>query len=151
MRFLGRIGIPGVDLPAIARELGLSQVVEFVSHVPRKASLQQMLDASALLIVQPVTTVSIPAKLYEYMAAGRPILALAEPGGETADLVERTRAGVTVLADDEAAVAEALVGVVRLVREGFAPVDRQAYDGDVRAAELRAILERVATSAGATR
>ena len=50
-----------------------------------------MVDASALLIVQPVTTVSIPAKLYEYMAAGRPILALAEPGGETAELVDRLR------------------------------------------------------------
>ena len=140
LRFLGRIGISSVDLPALARELGLGDVVEFVSHVPRRASLQQMLDASALLIVQPVTTVSIPAKLYEYMAAGRPILALAEPGGETAALVERSRAGIAVPADDEAAVAAGLVSVVRLARSGFTPVDRSVYDGDVRAAELRAIL-----------
>jgi glycosyltransferase involved in cell wall biosynthesis len=141
LRFLGRIGISSVDLPALARELGLGDVVEFVSHVPRRASLQQMLDASALLIVQPVTTVSIPAKLYEYMAAGRPILALAQPGGETAALVERSGAGIVVPAEDEAAVTAGLVSVMRLARSGFTPVDRSVYDGDVRAAELRAILQ----------
>ena len=149
LRFLGRIGIPGVDLSAVAHDLGLGHIVEFVNHVPRRASLQQMLDASALLIVQPVTTVSIPAKLYEYMAAGRPILALAEPGGETAALVEDSRAGITVLAEDEAAIAAGLVALVRLAREGFVPVDRGVYDGNVRAAELRSVLERVADGSGA--
>jgi glycosyltransferase involved in cell wall biosynthesis len=146
LRFLGRIGIPGLDLKAVALELGLDRVVEFVSHVPRRESLQQMLDASALLIVQPVTTVSIPAKLYEYMAAGRPILGLAEPGGETASLIERAKAGITVLADDEQAIIDGLVAVVKLARSGFTPVDRQVFDGALRAAELRTILSAVAAS-----
>lgn len=149
LRFLGRIGIPGLNLPAVARELGLGGVVEFVNHVPRRDSLQQMVDASALLVVQPVTTVSIPAKLYEYMASGRPILALAQPGGETAELVERAQGGISVLADDEAAVTRGVIDVVRLAREGFTPVDRGFYDGAIRAAELQALLEAVA--AGATR
>jgi glycosyltransferase involved in cell wall biosynthesis len=142
LRFLGRVGIHTVDLPALARELGLEDVVEFVSHVPRRASLQQMVDASALLIVQPVTTVSIPAKMYEYLAAGRPILALAEPGGETATLVERTKAGVVVPADDEGAIAAGLASVVQLARTGFTPVDSRAYDGDIRASEQRDVLAR---------
>ena len=142
MRFIGRLGVPGVDLPAVARDLGLGTVVEFANHMPRRHSLQEMVDASALLIVQPVTTVSIPTKLYEYMAAGRPILALAEPSGETADLVTRSGAGVTVLADDEAAIEDALVSLVCMAGAAFAPVGRQAYDGTVRATELRAILSR---------
>jgi glycosyltransferase involved in cell wall biosynthesis len=140
LRFIGRVGAIGVDLPALARSLGLEGVVEFSSHMPRRDSLQEMLDASALLIVQPITTVSIPAKLYEYMAAGRPILALAEPGGETADLVSRSGAGVVAAADDDTAIEEALVSVVQLAREGFTPVNRQEFDGDLRAAELRAVL-----------
>ena len=141
LRFIGRLGVPGVDLPAVAGELGLQSVVEFAQHMPRRDSLQEMVDASALLIVQPITTVSIPAKLYEYMAAGRPILALAEPGGETAALVTRARAGLAVLADDQAAIEEALESVVRLASQGFAPVDRREFDGEIRAAELRAVLE----------
>jgi glycosyltransferase involved in cell wall biosynthesis len=140
LRFIGRVGAIGVDLPALALTLGLEGVVEFASHMPRRDSLQEMLDASALLIVQPITTVSIPAKLYEYMAAGKPILALAEPGGETADLIARSGAGVAAAADSDAAIEDALVSVVRLAREGFAPVDRREFDGDVRAAELRTVL-----------
>ena len=143
LRFIGRLGLPGVDLPGVARDLGLEKAVEFVSHLPRHDCLKEMLEASALLIVQPVTTVSIPAKLYEYMAAGRPILALAEPGGETAELVARSGAGYAVLAEDEAAIEDALVSIVHLARAGFAPVDRRTYDGEVRAAELRAILSSV--------
>lgn len=143
LRFIGRLGVPGVDLPAVARELGLGDVAEFASHMPRRDSLQEMLDASALLIVQPVTTVSIPAKLYEYMVAGRPILALAEPGGETSELIVRTGAGLSVLADDERAIEDALVSLV----EGsgtFVPVHPRAYDGDLRAAELQLILAKAA-------
>ena len=143
LRFIGRLGLQGVDLPGVARSLGLEAAVEFTSHLPRRDCLQEMLDASALLIVQPVTTVSIPAKLYEYMAAGRPILALAEPGGETSELVRRSGAGCAVLADDEAAIEEALVSIVHLAREGFTPVDPRTYDGEVRAAELRDILSTV--------
>jgi glycosyltransferase involved in cell wall biosynthesis len=143
IRFIGRMGA-SFELPRLSRELGLENVVEFGDHVPRRDSLQQMLDATALLIVQPVTTVSIPAKLYEYMAAGRPILALAEPGGETSDLIQHTRAGVAVRADDEAGIACGLRDVLRMAREGFAPVDPRAYDGNTRAAELAEILSSVA-------
>jgi glycosyltransferase involved in cell wall biosynthesis len=149
LRFLGRIGIPGVDLAAVAAQLGLERVVEFVSHVPRRDSLQQMLDSSALLIVQPITTVSIPAKLYEYMASGRPILALAEPGGETARLVEEAKAGVVVAADDDHAIMEGLTAVMHLARSGFRPVDRQVFDGERRAEQLRAILQEAMDAGGA--
>ena len=140
VRFIGRFGIPGVDLPALARDLGLEHAVEFISHMPRRAVMQEMLDASALLILQPVTTVSIPAKLYEYMAAGRPILALAEPGGETAELVQQSGAGVAVLADDEQAIGQAIQALMRRSREGFSGVDSRYFDGAARAADTRQIL-----------
>lgn len=143
LRFIGRLGIPGVDLPALAGRLGLHDVAEFASHMPRRDSLQEMLDASALLIVQPVTTVSIPAKLYEYMVTGRPILALAEPGGETSELIRRCGAGVSVLADDAQAIEDALVALVNGTAD-VGPADRSAYDGDLRAGELHAVLSAVA-------
>ena len=147
LRFIGRVGALGVDLRSLARELGLEEVVEFAKHMPRRDSLQEMMDASALLIVQPITTVSIPAKLYEYMAAGRPVLALAEPGGETAELVTRAAAGVVAPADDESAIEEALVSVMALVRGGFTPVAPREFDGNVRAMELRTVLADVVDEA----
>jgi glycosyltransferase involved in cell wall biosynthesis len=145
LRFVGRVGVAG--LQSVVRELGLDDVVEFVGQMPRQAVLQEMRDASALLIVQPITTVSIPAKLYEYMAAGRPIFALAEPGGETATVIESNKAGISVPAGDEAAIEQALVTLVANRRQVFTPVNRAAYDGQIRADQLGGILADVARQA----
>jgi glycosyltransferase involved in cell wall biosynthesis len=142
LRFIGRVGITG--LQSTVHELGLDQVVEFVSHMPRRAVLQQMLDASALLVVQPITKVSVPAKLYEYMAAGRPVLALAEPGGETAEIITRNGAGIAVHADDEEAIERALVMLVNGRGGSFVRVERAVYDGAQRAVEIAHILGDIA-------
>lgn len=143
MRLIGRVGVPGVDLHGLVRNLGIEAIVEVIPHMPRRMVLQQMLDASALLVVQPVTKVSVPAKLYEYLAAGRPILALAEPDGATAALVAESGAGIAVSPADEAGIKRALV---QLVAGGFRRphIDRSLYDGALRAAELGAILQGIA-------
>jgi glycosyltransferase involved in cell wall biosynthesis len=49
----------------------------------------------------------IPGKLYEYLAASRPILLIGPLMGEAAAIVQRTRAGLTV-ENDEAAILGAL-------------------------------------------
>lgn len=139
VRFIGRASVTGVNLPELARDLALHDVVEFVNHLPRRAVLQQMLNASALLIVQPVTTVSVPAKLYEYMAAGRPVLALVEPGGETDMLVNRSGAGIAVAADDEHAIERALVALVSGSYR-HTPVAPGFFDGNQRAETIANVL-----------
>ena len=102
------------------------------------------MDASALLVVQPVTRVSIPGKLYEYLAAGRPILALAEPDGDTAALVNRSGAGMAVSPEDATGIRRALD---QLIAGGSRrlEIDRSLYDGSLRAAELGAILRKIAS------
>jgi glycosyltransferase involved in cell wall biosynthesis len=139
---VGRIGISGVDLGNLVRQLGLEEVVEFVPHVPRAEVLQQMVDASALLVVQPVTKVSVPGKLYEYLAARRPILALAEPAGETAAVMRRTPAGLVVSPDDEHGLRRALQTLVAGGRR-LVDTDPAIYDGALRAAEIAATLHQV--------
>jgi glycosyltransferase involved in cell wall biosynthesis len=147
LRFVGRIGVPGMDLPALAGKLDIEDVVEFVPHMPRRDVLREMQAASALLIVQPITTVSIPAKLYEYMAAGRPVLALAEPGGETAELVARSGAGRAVPAGEVTAIRQALEWHLRR-EEPFVPVDPAYFDGAARAEDTCRILLGLAARAG---
>lgn len=139
IRLIGRVGVSGVDLVRLVRELGIEQTVEFVQHLPRRQVLQEMVDASALLIVQPITKLSIPGKLYEYMAAGRPILALAEPDGDTAAVVRRTPGGIVVHPDDFEDLLRALTA---LTAAGHRRVDcdRSLYDGAHRAEEMAKIL-----------
>jgi glycosyltransferase involved in cell wall biosynthesis len=143
LRLIGRLNIAGIDLQVLVRNLGLERVVEFIPQMPRRAVLQEMVDASALLILQPLTTVSIPGKLYEYMAAGRPILALAEPDGETAALVRSSGVGITVPPNDEALLEHALTRLVDQSHAPFPPVDRETYDGALRASELAYLLSGV--------
>jgi glycosyltransferase involved in cell wall biosynthesis len=138
IRFIGHLGVPG--LAAYIEALGLERIVEFLPQLPRPRALQQMVDASTLLVIQPMTTVSIPAKVYEYMAAGPPILALAEIGGETARLVTEQAGGWAVQAEDEAAIESALVSLVNDPGRWSPPRDRNACDGVRRAAEVEAIL-----------
>ncbi|MFN8060114.1 MAG: glycosyltransferase [Vicinamibacterales bacterium] len=149
LRLLGATSIAGVDVTSAIAELGLTDVIEFVARVPRRQSLVEILSADALLIVQPATAVSVPGKLYEYFAAGRPILALTVPG-ETASLVERSGIGVAVSATDEDAIAAGLHAVVALSRRAPAPAPRSLYDGKARAADAAHVLRAAIAGASDT-
>ena len=148
IRLIGRVGVPGADLPRLIRELGIEEVVEFVPHLPRRQVLQEMVDASALLVVQPITRLSIPGKLYEYLAAGRPVLGLAEPDGDTAALLRRTPAGVVVASDDPDGLLRALTELVAAGPRRVA-TDRTLYDGSHHAREIGRILRAAISPGGA--
>jgi glycosyltransferase involved in cell wall biosynthesis len=143
LRFLGTVGLQSVDLPRLLRELSLEGIVEFVPRVPRYESVRAMMSASALLLLQPGHSVSVPGKLYEYLAAGRPILSIAEEG-ETADLVRASGIGVSVGPDDESRIVDALASVQEMVRSSVQPPPRELFDGMARAADVVQVLESIA-------
>jgi glycosyltransferase involved in cell wall biosynthesis len=78
-------------------------------------------------------------KLYEYIGAGRPVLALAE-GNEAERIVRETGIGITVPPDDADAIAAALRRVASgQIAESYAPrnLDRFTYPGPaIAVAEL---------------
>ena len=139
LRLLGNISLP-VDLAAESRALGIDGVVEFVPRVTRAESLREMVSASALLLVQPGTTVSVPGKAYEYLAAGRPLLALTEEG-ETAALVRASGIGVAVHPEDPIDKIEAgLLELVAIASSAYAAPPKSLYDGTVHAASVTRLL-----------
>jgi glycosyltransferase involved in cell wall biosynthesis len=141
-RQIGRVGLSGFDMVAERNRLGLDGMVELGPSLPRREILAEMMGASCLLLLQPGTTVSIPGKLFEYFAAGRPILAIAEQG-ETADLVRASGCGIAVLPDDQAGIERALEQLLSNRQMSAAP-PLELYDGDVRTRELVGILEAAA-------
>jgi len=144
LRFLGQNAMPGADLPGTCRQLGIDDVVEFLPRVPREQGLRAMMSASSLLLLQPGHAVSVPGKLYEYMASGRPIFAIADEG-ETAELVRRTPAGTSVTAGDEGVIADALVAAISRRRQPILRTPRELYDGRIGAARIVDILGAVRT------
>ena len=60
-------------------------------------------------------------RVFEYIAAGRPILAAVPPDGTAADLIRETGAGIVAPPDDVDALSEALLELDRQFREGGLP------------------------------
>ncbi len=88
--------------------------------------------------------------MFEYIAAGRPILALVPPDGAAADLLRETGTGVVVPPEDVDAICEALVDLDRRFRTGGLPdVElsedvRHSLSRRARVEEMAAVLEELA-------
>lgn len=84
-------------LQSLALKFGLQDVVELCPPIPYRDALAEMLRADALLVMQAANcNAQIPAKLYEYLRARKPILGLTDPEGDTAQAL--LQAGVTSVA-----------------------------------------------------
>jgi glycosyltransferase involved in cell wall biosynthesis len=104
-------------LTALARQHGVEDFVQILPPLPYRAALEEMVRADAVLVLQAANcNEQIPAKLYEYMRAGRPILALTDPGGDTAATLRR--AGIRSIArlDSVDEIADLLV---LFTKDGF--------------------------------
>jgi glycosyltransferase involved in cell wall biosynthesis len=135
-RFVG--GLPPRHRAWVA-EHGLGDRVEVLDFVPRAEALALQRDSEANLLLVPEAEgrgrAVLTAKVFEYLAAERPILAVVPPDGHAAELMRETGAGVVVPPDDVDAIAEALVDLERRWREG-------TLDGSPLTPELRARLDR---------
>jgi hypothetical protein len=81
----------------LAAENGVADYVEVLPPIPYGAALTEMLRADGLLLLQASNcNAQIPAKVYEYLRSGRPILCLSDPAGDTAHVL-RT-AGLNAIA-----------------------------------------------------
>lgn len=69
-----------------------SSAFQTVGQVPYEDSLEEMYRADCLLVIDPVfdhstKNIYVPAKLYDYMSTGKPILAIADENSATADIM----------------------------------------------------------------
>jgi glycosyltransferase involved in cell wall biosynthesis len=92
-------------------ESGLHQVLSYAGQLSRAESLALQRRADALVLLTSRDVCEATGKLFEYLAAGRPILALAA-GNEAARIVQETGTGVTVDQDDVEGVAAAVAQAV---------------------------------------
>jgi glycosyltransferase involved in cell wall biosynthesis len=135
-RFVG--GLRTADRE-FADGLGLGDRVEEIQHVPRRSALELQRDSEALLLLLPEAGGrgrTVPSgKIFEYIAAERPILAAVPTDGVAAELVRKADAGVVVAPDDVAGLREAISGLLARWQAG-------ALDGSSLSPELKEQLSR---------
>lgn len=96
-------------LRSLAAREGVTDLVSILPPLPYKEALAEMMTVDGLLLLQGITSnPAVPAKLYEYLRARRPILGLVHPEGESARTLEA--AGVRSVASmtDPAQIAQLL-------------------------------------------
>ena len=75
-------------LNTLAKSNGVEAFVETCPPIPYREALAEMLRADGLLVMQASNcNEQIPAKIYEYLRARRPILGLTDPQGDTAGVL----------------------------------------------------------------
>lgn len=100
-------------------EAGIDDLVFLEPGIPYGDALAEMIGADGLLILQASNcNHQIPAKIYEYLRARRPILALTDPAGDTAGVL--LEAGLRTIAplDQKDRIAAALLDFLSQIREG---------------------------------
>jgi glycosyltransferase involved in cell wall biosynthesis len=122
-------------LTRAATAAGVLDLIRLLPSVPYDDALKEMLRADALLVLQASNcNAQIPAKLYEYLRAGRPILGLTDPVGDTAQLLSRAGIAAGAPLDSAEAIARLLE---RFVREPSARTQWIASSEAVRQAARR--------------
>lgn len=147
---------PGTDTDLASRmiaKLNLEEVVKTIGPVSHKRCIQFLMLSHVLLLIHYSGKGSeawIPAKIFEYLGAGKPILALAPNKGATADLLKALNAGIIVNPEEPESIKKAVLSLYRGYEEGslkgpnpslIQSLSRQRLTGS-----LATILESLATS-----
>jgi glycosyltransferase involved in cell wall biosynthesis len=121
----------------------LRGVVRYGGSVSRGEAMALQRTAGALLLFTSGRVSEATGKLFEYLASGRPIIALAE-NNEAARIIEQTGTGVCVPLQDVDAIAHELRRAIDgRLEQSYAPreLDRFSYPGP--AERMAAVAARV--------
>lgn len=117
------------------------------NYIPHNEAVKQQRQSQILLLLmlnQPNTGSILTGKLFEYLAAKRPILGIGSPNGDAAGLLRETQAGVMIDFDDYSVLKEQIVRYYGLYKSGGLSVNSSAiekYSRKELTAQLAAILE----------
>jgi len=114
------VGSLAPEFRQVVHDLRLEAHVTITGNVPYFESLKYQAASDALLLVDAPCdgpSVFLPSKLLEYLAFGKPILALTPPRGMSAGLVKQA-GGIVVAPDDVNAIAQRLVEMWRQFERG---------------------------------
>ena len=91
------VGAVSEDVLESLAVFGLTENYKTLGYVSHQEAIQIQHDAQVLLLVEmdsPETKSIIPGKLFEYVAANRPILAIGPEGSDVEGIIKETNTGV---------------------------------------------------------
>ncbi|MCF6353737.1 MAG: glycosyltransferase [Candidatus Polarisedimenticolaceae bacterium] len=141
------------ELRSWIHALEIDDVVETAPPLPYHEALAEMREATALLLLQGACcNHQIPAKLYEYLRVGRPIVGLTDAEGDSAALLRELAADTILPLDDETVIMATLPDVLMKLQAGCLPIAADEavalHSRRSRTAELALLLDQVILEVG---
>lgn len=139
-------------LHSLAIRHGVEDFVQLCPAIPYREALAEMMSVDALLIMQAANcNAQIPAKIYEYLRAGKPILGLTDPDGDTAGVLRGAGLSDIFRLDSADEIARVLPELVIGLRAGKSCLPQQLAVKNAsrlgRSKALANMLEQLAPSA----
>lgn len=133
--------------------LKLEKIVKIEPRIPYKEALQEQVNAHGLLLFQgDKFDNQIPAKLYEYLRIGRPILGLVGKSGDTASLLRKVGGAKLASINDAREIRVCLSEFLEMINEqrqiGPSKNVVAEYSRACGASRLAELLDDVALSNG---
>ena len=107
------------EVRTIAMQCGVADVVEIAPAIAYRDAIAEILAADILLVFQGSSfNAQIPAKIYEYLRAGRPILGVLDLAGDTANRLREFSATSVADINDPEMISSELVEMLRAIKSG---------------------------------
>ena len=114
------VGVVGQTVKESIAEQGLDLYVNESGYVSHKKVLELQAKSQILLLLEinaEETKGILPGKLFEYLNAKRPILAIGPKNWEAAKIVKETNSGIALVADDEFTLKNVLLEWFKLYQK----------------------------------
>lgn len=127
------IGAVSEEVLTSIKAYQLEEYIDNTGYLPHTEALTAQRKAQVLLLIEidsPDTRCIIPGKLFEYMAAGRPVLAIGPQGADFADIIKETNTGVFTTYAGKDKIKESILAYFKQYREGnliVHPIGLQQY------------------------
>jgi len=128
-------------------QLDISDLVKLEPPIPYTQALEEMLGVDGLLLLQADNcNYQIPAKAYEYIRAGKPVLALTPVEGDTGQLLAGAGVADICPLDDKQQIKDALLRFLGKLNDAvFVAMSQDSirqYSRQSQAVEFQTVLEK---------
>jgi glycosyltransferase involved in cell wall biosynthesis len=143
VRFLQAGGSVHMDVRRLAKEGGSSEVLETEGYLPHRQALARMAKASVLLLITCDDPRVFPAKVFEYLRLGKPILGIVPKGSRMAEFLRTLKAQAVVDTEDLEGIKQVLLAYFAEFQNGQMRPDMR--DDSIKGFERRVLTGRLAS------
>ena len=141
IKFIGKTDIAVFE--QLEKE-GLSAKAKKIEYMPHKEVIAESSRSQVLMLLinnTPNMAGIIPGKIFEYLAARRPVLCIAPAEGDSAHIIRESGAGYVIDFNDSALLKKAILEMYAKYRNGDLSVPEGAINQFSRRALTRSIAE----------